>query len=264
MNYLSATTIVKNEKHYIKEWLAYYKSMGVEQFYIFDNGSTDGTEDEVYDLPFSDDINFIDFKLNKTDKIASAYNFAVEYFKSKTEWMIFCDPDEFFIPQAVDDLRKFLEDYEEFSGVGANWRTYGSSGHILRPVSGLCVENFLNRGKDDWCVNLHVKSIVKPSEVIGYLNPHVFNTLKGTADENGELIKGETPGRLEAVNGSKIRVNQYFTRAYEDYLEKYRASDKTSSNFKERADIDWFDAYDINEVYDDTAKQYAEQIRQNL
>lgn len=35
---------MKNEKPYLKEWLEYHLLQGVEQFYLCDNGSTDGTD----------------------------------------------------------------------------------------------------------------------------------------------------------------------------------------------------------------------------
>ena len=44
MDYLSLTACIKNEEHYIQEWLSFYRAMGVERFYIFNNNSTDNTE----------------------------------------------------------------------------------------------------------------------------------------------------------------------------------------------------------------------------
>ncbi|MDE5835564.1 MAG: glycosyltransferase family 2 protein, partial [Paramuribaculum sp.] len=41
--YLAVCAIAKNEGPYFKEWIDWHLSMGVEKFYIYDNGSDDNT-----------------------------------------------------------------------------------------------------------------------------------------------------------------------------------------------------------------------------
>ncbi|MBR2734192.1 MAG: glycosyltransferase family 2 protein, partial [Selenomonadaceae bacterium] len=38
---LAIAAILKNEGHYIKEWLDYHLLAGVDHFYLYDNDSTD-------------------------------------------------------------------------------------------------------------------------------------------------------------------------------------------------------------------------------
>jgi Glycosyl transferase family 2 len=40
---LTLATIVKNEVAILPEWIAFHLSVGFEHFYIYENGSTDGT-----------------------------------------------------------------------------------------------------------------------------------------------------------------------------------------------------------------------------
>lgn len=42
---LSFVAIIKNEAHYIKEWIEFHKLVGVDRFYIYDNESTDNVKD---------------------------------------------------------------------------------------------------------------------------------------------------------------------------------------------------------------------------
>lgn len=44
-NKLSFVAIIKNEAPYIIEWIEYHRLVGVEKFYIYDNGSTDNIKD---------------------------------------------------------------------------------------------------------------------------------------------------------------------------------------------------------------------------
>ena len=44
---LAIVAIVKDEAHYLKEWLDYHLAAGVDHFFIYDNDSKDDTR-EVY------------------------------------------------------------------------------------------------------------------------------------------------------------------------------------------------------------------------
>ena len=261
MEYLSLTVCVKNEGQYIQEWLAYYKSLGVEKFYVFNDKSVDDTEDKINDLSFRDDINLIEFDSPSPDRQGYAYQVSYKnYGKQNTEWMIYCDADEYFMPTVPTDLKVFLQDYEAYSGLGVSWRIYGSAGHILRKP-GTCLDNFLYRAKDDWEPNHHVKVIVKPNEIKGYTTPHMFATTKGVVNEDGEPIDESKEGRIDIPLASKIRVNHYFNRSYEDWIEKRRRGRAT---IKEKRPIEMFDTYDKNDVYDDLALKYVEGVKKFL
>jgi glycosyltransferase involved in cell wall biosynthesis len=266
MDYLTLVSCIKNEAHHVAEWLAYYKSVGVEKFIIYNNMSNDETEDVINDLPFRDDINLIEFNPTNPDRQGLAYQMAQQKYKGKTEWMLFCDSDEFFMPSVKQDLREFVSNYKAFSGFGATWQIYGSSGHILRPSGGV-LNNFLYKADVDWDPNLHVKVIIKPNEVFagftstGYITPHMWDTRNGVVDEDGEIIDHKQKGKIKKVKINKIRVNHYFNRSYEDWIDKRRRGRAT---IKEKRPLEMFDVYDKNDIYDDIALQYVEDLKQYL
>jgi hypothetical protein len=266
MEYLSLTSCVKNEGPHIQEWLAYYKSLGVEKFYIYNDRSTDDTEDKINDLSFREDIVLIDYHTDNPNKQGLAFQRSREHYGKNTEWMIYCDSDEFFMPSEPCDLKVFLQKYEQFSGLGVTWQIYGSSEHVLRPP-GLCLENFLHKAAESWPPNFHVKSIVKPRDVIpkhtstGYVTPHMWSTKNETVDEDGEVINDKEEGRVHEIKIKTIRVNHYFNRSYEDWIDKRRRGRATT---KEKRPIEMFDAYDKNDVYDDLSLKYTERVKRFL
>lgn len=267
MDYLTLVSCIKNEAPHVAEWLAYYKSIGVEKFIIYNNMSNDETEDVINDLPFRDDINLIDFNPSNPDRQGLAFQTAKVVHGSKTEWMIFCDSDEFFMPTVKQDLREFISNYKEFSGFGATWQIYGSCGHILRPTGGV-LENFLYKAQPDWDPNFHVKVIIKPAEVVspgftksGYITPHMWETKYGVSDEDGDVIDYRDKGRIKKIKIAKIRVNHYFNRSYEDWIDKQRRGRAT---IQKKRSLDMFDIYDKNDVYDDTALQYLDELKKYL
>ena len=226
MNYLSLTAIVKKEHHYIKEWLAYYRSIGVEKFYIFNNNHPDKTREEILKLPFHKDIIIQEHLDNSPNKQKKAYKSSISKYGKKTEWMIFCDVDEFFMFKKPTDMRNFLYEYRKHSAIAVPWMIYGSNNHIKRPTptkGTICLSSFLRRKKQ---VSPHVKSIVKPADIIKYIDPHVWSTTKHTVNENADFLDVSKGGRLDGENfiskltTEKIRVNHYITRSHQDFLEK--------------------------------------------
>lgn len=260
MEYLSLSSCIKNEGPHVQEWLTYYKSIGVEKFYIYNNRSTDDTEDKINELSFRDDIIIIDYHTNNPDRQGLAFQRSKLEYGKNTEWMIYCDSDEFFMPTEPTDLRIFLDKYKDFSGLGVGWQIYGSSGHILRP-EGLCLENFLHKAKEDWGPNYHVKVVVKPQETQGYITPHMWKTEKGIVNENGDVLNEEMKGRIKEISVKTIRVNHYFNRSYEDWIDKRRRGRATVN---EKRPIEMFDTYDKNDVYDDLSLKYVEQVKKLL
>ena len=260
MDYLSLTACIKNEEHYIQEWLCYYKAMGVERFYIFNNNSTDRTEEKIKQLSFARKIKIIPHNPSVKDIQGVAFVNSYKMYAKKTEWMIYCDGDEYFMPTEKQDLRTYIDQYKKYSGFGASWRIYGSSGHILRP-RGTALENYVHRANDEWDPNYHVKVIVKPKEVISYLTPHLFETVKGVVNENGEKLDEKMRGRTTSTPAKTIRVNHYFNRSYEDWIDKRRRGRAT---VKEKRPLEMFDIYDRNEVYDSIGLQYVEDVKKLL
>jgi hypothetical protein len=260
MQYLSLTAIVKKEHHYIKEWLAYYKSIGVEKFYIFNNNKPDKTKEEILKLPFYNDIVVLDF-VNKTpDKQKIAYKASISKYGKKTEWMIFCDVDEFFMFNKQTDLKEFLHDYRKHSAVVVPWYLYGSSNHIKRPVpvkGTICLSSYLYRKKN---ISPHVKSIVKPSDIVKYIDPHVWKTTKHSVTENTEFIDTSRGGNIKEedykkLTTNKLRVNHYIVRSHQDFLEKLQRGGGSGRV------IDPITYENVNKqnIYDDLSLQYIDQ-----
>ena len=137
---------------------------------------------------------------------------------------------------------------------------------MLRP-SGLCLENFLHKAAESWPPNFHVKSIVKPKDIIpkhtstGYVTPHMWSTKNEIVDEDGEVINDKEEGRVHEIKIKTIRVNHYFNRSYEDWIDKRRRGRATT---KEKRPIEMFDAYDKNDVLDELSLKYVEGVKKFL
>jgi hypothetical protein len=52
--YLGAFAIFKDEASYLPEWFEFHRLVGVERFFLYDNGSSDGVSSEVPEVSSCD------------------------------------------------------------------------------------------------------------------------------------------------------------------------------------------------------------------
>jgi len=133
---LCVCAIFQNEAPYLKEWIDYHESKGVEHFFLYNNDSTD--EYLAVLSPYFERgcITLIDWSSKHGSdgyKFAfkvqiGAYNDAISKCRHVSKWLALIDIDEFIVPVAYGNLVQLLEkDYEYCSGLCVNWQCYGTS-----------------------------------------------------------------------------------------------------------------------------------------
>ncbi|MBR4152453.1 MAG: glycosyltransferase family 92 protein [Selenomonadaceae bacterium] len=94
---LAIVAILKNEGHYLKEWLDYHLLAGVDHFYLYDNESPDNQAEVAKPYVEAGLVDYISAP-GKVMQIA-VYNDAVKRFKFFCRYMAFIDGDEFIYPK---------------------------------------------------------------------------------------------------------------------------------------------------------------------
>ncbi|KQK01671.1 hypothetical protein BRADI_3g57445v3 [Brachypodium distachyon] len=91
---ICACTIVRDIAKFLREWVVYHAAVGVDRFYIYDNGSEDGLTDQVRQLAsVGFDISIKVWPWTKTQEAALSHGAAGH--QDSCEWMMFIDVDEF-------------------------------------------------------------------------------------------------------------------------------------------------------------------------
>lgn len=224
--YLSIVCIIKNEARYIREWIAYYKIMGVDHIFLFNNDSTDNVESTINGDVQSGYVTLINFP--GANAQLPAYRLAAKALKGVCRWVAFIDADEFVIP-IEGNLKEYLVKREQFPAIGINWVVYGTGGHVERP-EGLVAENYLYTFEDkNNLLNLRIKSIANPKEIYDISSPHycILKHGKYAVDEDDEEITSKwmyVSGSGAAFTGEnktqKVRINHYWTKSEQDLREK--------------------------------------------
>lgn len=200
----------KNASQYLDEWLAYYRALGADYFFLYDNDSSDDYAEVI--RPYLKQGLAELHRWPGLGQQQAIYTDCLKRARHRVRWLGFLDDDEFLWPVHDLDLPSALKRYDNYAGVAVCWYLYGSSQHKARP-EGLVIENFTWRANGP---DSHVKCIVSPSRVqkplvIG----HSFVCEPGftLVDEHLRNVSSST---VEAPSGNLLRINHYATKSLEE------------------------------------------------
>lgn len=258
---LSIAAIMKNEAPYVEEWIRYHLLVGVEHFYIYDNGSTDGMADILAPYVEKGTVTYRYFP--GVARQIPAYNDALRTYGRQSRYIAFIDTDEFLFPVVPGTtlpqlVREILALDSHAGGIAVNWRMFGSS-HLEKKPEGGVLKNFLWRAAEDGRGNDCVKCIVDPRKVAFFNHVHYPIYCLGwySIDENGVKTEGwsHPMGKL-----NKIRINHYFTKSKEEWIRRRSLGRADSADRSTDRTIEEFYQHDNNDIFDDSVLRYANQL----
>uniref|UniRef100_A0A6C0KXQ0 Glycosyltransferase family 92 protein n=1 Tax=viral metagenome TaxID=1070528 RepID=A0A6C0KXQ0_9ZZZZ len=168
VNRVMIFTNARDEKN-IKEWAAHHLLLGFDFVYIFDHKSVVPLTSEfanfdsrVYvercEIPSKVKIPL----MNRAKTIANKFG---------ADWMIYLDADEFVILNYFKNVKEMLYAFRFADQLAINWVPFGSNNHTIDP-EGLMLDNYT---RSDAKLDHHVKSFVRPSQIINATSPHFYN-----------------------------------------------------------------------------------------
>jgi hypothetical protein len=224
--YLSASTIYRNAASYLAEWIELHRVVGVERFFLYDNGSSDAHRDVL--APYLGDgtvvlhewpMPFLGVSGRGMAQLR-AFDHALRAHRDDSRWIAFLDIDEFLFSPTRNPVSDLLPEYEPYPALCVSRAEYGSSGHRTRP-EGLVIENFTRRGSvpaDGW---VRVKSVVDPSRAVRAISSHTFLYRDGDpVDENLRRVDQFDRSGMKPVAWSRFRINHYPTKSEEEFDRK--------------------------------------------
>lgn len=258
---------MKNEGPYLLEWLAYHRSIGIEEFCIFSNDCTDGTNLILNRLDQMGVIRHYDNPLGpRMDPQRAAYSRAnkLDWVKS-ADWVLIVDADEFLNVHVGDrTVDALIEACGAPDAISVNWRLMGSCGAAHR--GGLVTERFTRGSSFDEPENGLVwgfKTLFRPArfDFFGVHRPKFKKQTTPPPDlrwTNGDgreitehVVQKGWRSNPRTLGYSLAQVNHYAIKSREDFLLKRLRGTANSKN-KSRIDMGYFEKYDINTHEDAT------------
>ena len=117
---MSICAIFKNEARFLREWIEFHSMVGVDHFYLYNNGSTDDYLSILQ--PYIDKglVTYIDFPGEQMQ--LKAYSDFYEKFACETQWVSFLDIDEFICPNSHLSIKEWIKSYERFPVILIYWK----------------------------------------------------------------------------------------------------------------------------------------------
>ncbi|MCX6066448.1 MAG: glycosyltransferase family 92 protein [Chloroflexi bacterium] len=211
MDYLNLCLICKDENDYLPEWLDYHILMGVDRFYIYDNGSQVSLRETLKEYIEYGWVIVVDIP-GKAMQLYF-YDHCLQTFGAYTYWLGFIDLDEFLVPKTSLNLKELLKDYEAFGGLAVSSLFFGSNGHQIRPAKGQ-IASYTRRTHETFKENELVKCIIQPRMVLFPNSPHDFSFKDGAWCVNEGFLRVD--GQYFPNYTNKIQLNHYFCRSEQE------------------------------------------------
>ena len=218
---VAVCAIVRNENRYMREWIEWHKSLGVEKFFIYDNGH--GNDENPRDV-IGDDTQVVIFDWRDRDgnTQCEAYDECYRENGSEFDWMGFIDIDEFV--QSKMPLPDVLNTIEA-DVVAFSWRMMTDNGLVRydpRPVQ----ERFTQPAEDLKPESQFVKSFVRGSiDGLSFdKDPHMpHHPALEVVNPNG----GKAPQCSVGTGSREVAwIDHHFTKTAEEFVQKVSLIEK--------------------------------------
>lgn len=241
--YLAICAIAKNEGPYFEEWIEWHRKLGVEKFFIYDNESTDNTQEVLAPYIKSGLVEYTPWPGMKQQLMA--YDDCLEKHRLDARWIAVIDLDEFISPIRDKTIPEFLKPLENAPAVEINWLIYGSGGAKTKE-SGSIMSRFKQHSQPNHYLNRHIKSIVNPRRVFSFIGCHEVAKISGkTVDSHGVPIRKNFWDREPKQD--IIHIKHYAVKSYEEFLDKRSRGRARSITMR---NLDYFESYDLNDIED--------------
>lgn len=255
---IALCAIAKNENLYIKEWVEYYKNIGIDRIFLYDNNEINGErfEDVIQDYIDSGFVKVINkrgiIKTTTTDKDGKTlqglcYKECYDKYFREYDWFMFFDIDEYLelITNKYNNIFDLLTDrkYNNCDGLRVQWRMYGDNGEDYFS-HGLINDRFKNNR--NYYDDKTIKTLLKGKKhhkndilfcahgPLLYLNNINVINLDNSTDHNSwrhSVLKRHEP----------MVLNHFYCKSMQEFISRKfnQSSAITGINYKRNYNVDF-------------------------
>lgn len=192
---LGVLAIMKNESLLIEEWIDHYLSLGVNNIFLIDNGSTDGTREKIKPWIQKGRVEMVSYlePHQQQRHYWTAFNeFGI---RNRCDWLAIADIDEFWHCKSGEQLADYLFRQKTNDAIYVNWTMFGSSGHDHQPRSVR-------------------RSLIRKDPKLARQTKCIFRTSLPLRENDIEVhnIRNALPWRVKLAN-NELQLNHYATQS---------------------------------------------------
>lgn len=223
---LAVLTSIRNEGINIIEWVAYYRTLGVDSIFVYKNENDDASDGLLELLARNSTIQLIENKtsISGVFKIQQkVFGHALQFLEAlwDHEWMLFIDPDEYLlldersVGSSVTGLVARFENTLEgssASGMCVNWKWFPGNGELHR-ASGLLFDRY-NTSRQ----HAMVKTLSRLRDVTGIRTAHLPRLINGGFLVDSAFRRLVNPMNEVGPVYGLAQINHYWNKSFEEFL----------------------------------------------
>ena len=222
--------IGKKENLYAKEFVNYYKNLGYNHIFIYDNNDVNDEkfEDVLRQEILDNFVTIIDYrgyrgKINRPQ--FDAYRDCYSKYSSEYDWLSFYDFDEFLYLRENKNIQEFLDQdkFKKCIDIKINWIVYSDNDLIYyedKPIQERFTTPLINDTE-----NKHIKSTVRGHLKNNYWskmwNPHSSTGNYASCTATGSKTDSNSPFHTPP-NFEGAFIKHYATKTIEEFLGKIK------------------------------------------
>ena len=220
--------LCKGENLYIKEFIDYYRNLGYNHIFIYDNNDINGEriEDVIQKEIDEGFISIINYRGDRDKPILRVYFDCYEKNNKNYDWLSFFDVDEFLEikPKGIK-IQEFLKNkrYDNCQNIKFNWLLYSDDEKLHyenKPVQ----ERFKTALYENY-VNRHIKSTIRGNLASNYWkdahNPHSGYNNYSCCSSSGNQISKHSPFNIP-YDYEYGYLKHYRTKTIEEFIKKIK------------------------------------------
>ena len=134
---IAIVTTVRDDGPFLLDWIAHYRAIGIQKFFVFSNDNCDNSDELLSRLNDHGIIVYIRNEMAPTTHPQrKVYQYSVEFLPQlrSYEWSFFLDTDEYFVPSTrfanIQEIIRACDaryGNDKPSAICFHWRWYGGS-----------------------------------------------------------------------------------------------------------------------------------------
>jgi hypothetical protein len=242
--FCSVLTIARGEQPYIREFVHYYRMLGFDHIFIYDNAEPEQVL--LYDCLTEAEKKFCSvIRYPGRGVQREAYVDFIDNHSHLTDWALVVDVDEFLVLYRHPDIRAFIDHKcRRLFAVGINWYMFGFGGHVSWPQGKYVMESY-TRGSS----NPHIKTLARTEIMRRLRKQHrklidVHNIYDMCQKLNGQPIKGpHNPGKNDMET---LALYHYWSKSEQEFEAKL-ARGRAPSGKKRKRDESYAHARELDQ-----------------
>ena len=215
--YTATCTIIKDEMQYLEEWIQHNIKIGFDEIWLYeDYGSCSHKSiTDKYPQVTLKSIGEVESAIGEFKtwfKQHQTWEYFVETYKNKFDYVAFIDIDEFIMFDDGYDLQRILHECYGYSGIYLFWKMYNANGIIDNPHASV-VDTFTEEAK-------YIRTDYK-WEIKSIVNMKYHNLYWNTNHEIKDGITLNKDMGYKYPCYKKAWINHYFTRSWEEWVDRF-------------------------------------------